>query len=142
MTVKIDETLLDRENAQRVEEMLCESLSNHKGLEGIARELALNVTIPVAKYCEMAGSDSDTRFEVHLMLMRSIALGWAHHIENHVKPEGVKPIVEILEKFLHDALQDATKMVEEARMTDFLSSLGIEVVVLDDVEKEIVEEEK
>lgn len=113
MTITIDEDKLDRFSAQQVELSLTEDLVEQQKLTGFTREIAFNVTIPIAKFCEMAGPDGDTRYNAHEMIMRAIVLGWTHHIENHIRPEGVKPVCEILELWFHQALQEAVQMIVE-----------------------------
>lgn len=138
MIIKIDESKLDRVNAQQVEQSLTESFVEQEKLTGFAREVALNVTIPIAKFCELAGPDGDTRYQAHEMLMRAIVLGWAHHIENHIKPEGIKGVCGILETWFHQALMESVEMLEEGRMQAVLDGIvgDIGMIVLKNEEDE------
>lgn len=125
--ISIDETKLDREIANELETELIRTLTAFGGMEDIAKEVAQHITIPIAKYLEMGGGDSDTRFDLHNMIVRAITLGFAQYFERHIKPDGMETMIGIITEWFGKALTQAIQLTQERRTLEvFLKKIQVE----------------
>jgi hypothetical protein len=124
---KIDETKLERELANKLEEGLRVSLEEFQAMEPLSKELATAITIPIAKYLEMSGYDSDTRYDFHLMIIRAISLSFAQYFERTIKPDGMDAMVGITTKWFGDSLITAISLTQERRFLEMLKKEGVEI---------------